>query len=62
MTYYPTKIAANELGLTDRRVRQLSEEKLLPAEFIGGIWLIDEDELEIFRAKRVRSRRSRRRK
>ena len=62
MTLYTTKSAAQVLGLTQRRVRQLIEDGSLPVKRYGHEYLIDEDDLGILQEKRKRARRERRRR
>ena len=47
-----TQQAASELGITDRRLRQLVEEgKAQPATQIGGTWMFSRDEIERLRSR-----------
>lgn len=54
MTFYTTKAAAESLFLTERRIRQLVRSGELKAARHGWAWLITEQALEAYRAKRSR--------
>jgi excisionase family DNA binding protein len=56
-----TKTAATELKVSQRRVQQLIEEKRLPAQLIGGAYIIDSDDLDKVR-ERPTGRPTRKRK
>lgn len=43
---------AQVLGVIDRRVRQLIEDKTLPAEKVGRDWIIRKRDLDGYMAKR----------
>lgn len=46
MALITTAEAAERLGVTDRRVRQMIEDGILKGEKVGRDYLIDEDSLE----------------
>lgn len=51
MTYYTTRSAGQQLGLSERRVRQLCETGALKAKRHGWAWLIPERALEKYRGQ-----------
>lgn len=46
MKLISTDEAAERLGVSGRRVRQLIDEGKLPAQYVGGGYVIDESELD----------------
>jgi len=46
MKLISTDDAAKKLGVSGRRIRQLIDEGKLPAQHVGGGYVIDESELE----------------
>ena len=52
--YVTTKYAARELGLTRRRIQQLCKTELLKARVLADRWLIEETDLQRYRAERRR--------
>lgn len=43
--YISTKEAAKRLGVSDRQVRRLIDQKILPAQYVGGGYIINPDDL-----------------
>lgn len=60
MTPLTTAQAAAELGVSERRVQQLVQQGILPAQSIGGMYLINPRALE--KARKRPDRRGRPRK
>lgn len=50
------KQAAEKLGVNDSRVRQLINDKKLPAEKYGNLWLINEEDLELVKDRKPTGR------
>ena len=46
MTLLTTSQAAAELGVTERRIRQLVKTGILPAQQVSGVWVIAPKSLE----------------
>lgn len=52
VTYYTAKTASQQLGLSERRIRQLCVDGSLKAKRVGWAWLITERDLEAYRGRR----------
>ena len=50
--FISVKQAAERLGVSDRRVRALIVAKRLPAQRIGGVWIIDAKALKLVKERK----------
>jgi len=53
--YITTKEAADQLGLSRRRIYDFIKAKRLPATKVGGIWLIKQSDLDLVKDRNGRS-------
>ncbi len=51
---YTAQTAAEEVGVTKIYIRKAIERKQLTAKLVGGIWIIEEDDLRAWDASRKR--------